>query len=379
MTKKTTSTIRSSQKTSPRAATKTARPIPTPSELGYRWPAEWEPQRTTWLAWPHNRTDWPGKFEPIPYVYGEIIRTLTRVGQVDLIVNDAKAEARAREILTNVNVLPARSARLVFHQWPTNRVWLRDSGPTFVKHKSGEVSACDWRFNAWAKYKDWRLDNTLPEKIADLRAYRRFIPMRDAENEFVLEGGSIDGNGRGLVLTTEECLLSEVQQRNPGLTPAQIERTLCRMLGAKKVLWLERGIVGDDTHGHIDDIARFVGPRTVVAADEPDPADPNHAILRANLKRLRKMTDARGHALDVVSLPLPTPVVFKGQRVPASYTNFYISNGLVLVPTFDDVHDLAALNILQKVLPRHKIVPIYCGDLIWGLGAIHCMTQQEPA
>jgi agmatine deiminase len=195
----------------------------------------------------------------------------------------------------------------------------------------------------------------------------------------VLEGGSIDVNGRGLLLTTEECLLSTEQQRNPGMTREQIEAALGRMLGAKKVLWLERGIMGDDTHGHVDDIARFTGPRTVLAASEDDTADPNHGILKENLKRLRKMTDTAGRTLEVVTLPMPAPVIFKGQRVPASYANFYISNRTVLVPTFDDPNDLKALNTIQRVLPKHSIVPIYCGDLIWGLGAIHCMTQQEPA
>jgi len=346
-------------------------------------PAEWEPQRATWLAWPHNRTDWPGKFEPIPYVYAEIVRHLARSARVELIVNHAAAEARARTILTHVNVLPMQQARIAFHRWPTNRGWLRDSGPIFVKHKSGAVALTRWRFNAWAKYKNWQLDCLLPQKIADLRSCRAFEARASestaAAHNMVLEGGSIDVNGRGLLLTTEECLLSSVQQRNPGMTRPQIEATLSRMLGVTKVLWLDSGIVGDDTHGHVDDIARFVAPRIVLAATEPDPSDPNHKILKQNLSRLRKMTDTAGHPLEIVPLPMPAPVVFKGQRVPASYANFYISNRTVLVPTFDDPNDLRALNTIQRVLPRHTIVPIYCGDLIWGLGAIHCMTQQEPA
>jgi len=353
-----------------------------PSALGYRMPAEWEPQRATWLAWPHNRTDWPGKFEPIPYVYAEIVRRLARAARVELIVNDAKAEAGARTILTHANVLPLLADRIAFHQWPTNRGWLRDSGPIFVKSKAGKVALTNWKFNAWAKYRNWQLDNTLPEKIAELRVCTAFDSVIDnAGNprQMVLEGGSIDVNGRGLLLTTEECLLSPVQQRNPGMTCEQIEATLGCMLGVKKVLWLERGIVGDDTHGHVDDIARFVGPRTVLAAYEADPSDANHAILKDNLKRLRKMTDIAGKPLEVISLPMPAPVVFKGQRVPASYANFYISNRTVLVPTFDDPNDLKAMNIIQRALPRHSVVPIYCGDLIWGLGAVHCMTQQEPA
>jgi agmatine deiminase len=373
-----------------------------PASLGYRMPAEWEPQRATWLAWPHNRSDWPGKFEPIPYVYAEIVRHLAAVTRVELIVNDAAAEARARTILAHANVVPVLEARIAFHHWPTNRGWLRDSGPIFVKHKSGKVALTNWKFNGWAKYRNWQLDNTLPEKIAELRGCLEFeaigngvgyaakdaAPVADAGNaslpaagarQMVLEGGSIDVNGRGLLLTTEECLLSPVQQRNPGVSREQIESTLRAMLGVKKILWLECGIVGDDTHGHVDDIARFVGPRTVLAAFEPDPADPNHAILKENLTRLKKMIDTAGKPLEIIPLPMPAPVVFKGQRVPASYANFYIANGRVLVPTFDDPNDLKALNTIQRAMPKHTIVPIYCGDLIWGLGAIHCMTQQEPA
>jgi agmatine deiminase len=353
-----------------------------PASLGYRMPAEWEPQRATWLAWPHNRGDWPGKFEPIPYVYAEIVRHLARSTRVELIVNDAKSESRARTVLTYANVLPALQANIRFHQWPTNRGWLRDSGPLFVKHKGGKVALTNWSFNAWAKYRNWQLDNTLPEKIAEVRGCQSFKAANEVGNksrQMVLEGGSIDVNGRGLLLTTEECLLSPVQQRNPGMTRENIEGVLGKMLGVKKILWLERGIVGDDTHGHVDDIARFIGPRTVLAASEADPADENHLILEENLKRLRKMTDTMGKVLKVIPLPMPAPVFFKGQRVPASYANFYISNRTVLVPTFDDPNDLKALNIIQQALPKHGVVPIYCGDLIWGLGAIHCMTQQEPA
>src|SRR6266568_715385 len=351
-----------------------------PAALGYRMPAEWEPQRATWLAWPHNRSDWPGKFEPIPYVYAEIVRHLARAARVELIVNDEQAETRARAILAHANVLPALESRIGFHQWPTNRGWLRDSGPIFVKHKTGKVALTNWTFNAWAKYKNWQLDNQLPDNIANTFGCTRFdAPPNAKRGPMVLEGGSIDVNGRGLLLTTEECLLSPIQQRNPGMTREQIESTLGRMLGVKKVLWLERGIVGDDTHGHVDDIARFVALRTVLAASEANPADENHSILKENLKRLKKMTDTTGKALEVIPLPMPAPVIFKGQRVPASYANFYISNGTVLVPTFDDPNDLAALNTIQRVLPKHRVIPIYCGDLIWGLGAIHCMTQQEPA
>ena len=346
-------------------------------------PAEWEPQRATWLAWPHNRSDWPGKFAPIPYVYAEIVRHLARAARVELIVNDAEAEERARAILTDANVLPALGGThwisSLAHQ---SRMAARLRADLCARCKAGSVAVTNWKFNAWAKYRNWQLDNTLPEKIAEVRGcgvFEAAVEMHGHVRPMVLEGGSIDVNGRGLLLTTEECLLSPVQQRNPGMTREEIEGALGRMLGVKKVLWLERGIVGDDTHGHVDDIARFIGPRTVLAASEDDPADPNHAILKENLKRLRKMTDTAGRALEMVPLPMPAPVVFKGQRVPASYANFYISNRTVLVPTFDDPNDLKALNTIQRVLPKHSVVPIYCGDLIWGLGAIHCMTQQEPA
>jgi agmatine deiminase len=351
-----------------------------PASAGFRMPAEWEPQRATWLAWPHNRSDWPGKFAPIPYVYAEIVRHLARAARAELIVNDEQAEAGARTILTDANVLPALQDRIGFHRWRTNRGWLRDSGPIFVRNKQGEVAVTNWKFNAWAKYRNWQLDNLLPEKVAEARGCRVFCADNREEGQpMVLEGGSIDVNGRGLLLTTEECLLSSEQQRNPGMSCEQIESTLAAMLGVKKVLWLERGIVGDDTHGHIDDIARFVGSRTVLAAYEDDPADANHEILKENWRRLKKMTDTAGRPLEVITLPMPAPVVFKGQRVPASYANFHISNDTVLVPTFDDPNDVRALTTIDRVLPRHKIVPIYCGDLIWGLGAIHCMTQQEPA
>jgi agmatine deiminase len=353
-----------------------------PAELGYRMPAEWERQRATWLAWPHNHSDWPGKFEPIPFVYAEIVRQLVHDTQVEIIVRDAKAEAQARQILTDANVIPNWEQRVSFHQWPTNRGWLRDSGPLFVRGKGRKIAVTDWKFNGWAKYKNWQLDDLLPEKIAEVRGYPTFeasVEVKGQSRQMVLEGGSIDVNGQGLLLTTEECLLSPVQQRNPGMKREDIEAALGRTLGVTKVLWLERGIVGDDTHGHVDDIARFVGPNTILAAVEENRRDPNYSILQQNLKRLEKMTDTDGKALDIVALPMPTPIVYKGQRVPASYANFYIANRQVLVPTFNDLNDLKALNVIQRVLPKRTVVPIYCGDLIWGLGAIHCMTQQEPS
>jgi agmatine deiminase len=355
-----------------------------PAERGYRMPAEWEPMAATWLAWPHNRGDWPGRFAPIPFVYAEIVRQLARVGRVEIIVNDEPAEAKARAVLEFVHVVEPGSrlpANLRFHRWPTNRGWTRDSGPIFVRDRHGNVAITNWRFNAWAKYRNWQLDDQLPGRIARLLRVTMFEPEFAAggnRRHVVLEGGSIDVNGRGLLLTTEECLLSQTQQRNPGMSRQEIERVLGRFLGAKKILWLERGIAGDDTHGHVDDIARFVAPNTVVAAFEPDPSDANHQPLRENLKRLQKTIGTQGQPLRVIPLPMPSPVVIRGQRVPASYANFYIFNGIVLVPTFNQPNDRLALNTLADAMPKHTVIPIYCGDLIWGLGAVHCMTQQQP-
>ncbi|MGA2991589.1 MAG: agmatine deiminase family protein [Candidatus Korobacteraceae bacterium] len=360
-------------------------------------PAEWEPMAAVWLCWPHNRSDWPGKFAAIPFVYAEIVRHLARVGRVEIIVQHEAAEASARAVLAFAGVIGAgkRPANLRFHRWPTNRGWTRDSGPIFIRHRSGKIAIINWSFNGWAKYRNWQLDDQLPQRIASFLELPVFEPeftsrrratAVDVRTAFagnrgrrvVLEGGSIDSNGQGLLLATEECLLSRRQQRNPGMSRADLEDVLGRFLGVRKVLWLQRGIAGDDTHGHVDDIARFVGPRTIVAACEADRSDANYEPLRENLKRLRRMTDTAGRRLRVIPLPMPSPIVIRGQRVPASYENFFIFNGLVLVPTFNQPGDRLALNTLAEAMPKHTIVPIYCGDLIWGLGAIHCMTQQQP-
>jgi agmatine deiminase len=351
-----------------------------PRELGYRMPAEWEPHRATWLGWPHNRTDWPGKFEPIPWVYAEIIRYLSRVEDVNILVRNAAAKAQARDALTSCG---ANLKRVKFHLWPMNRVWTRDSGPIFIKRSSGDndVAITNWRFNAWAKYPDCKLDDQLPHRVAKLLKLREFTPIVERSGKpyrVVLEGGSIDVNGQGMMLTTEECLLSKVQQRNPGLTRNDLEKIFSDYLGVEKLIWLGRGIVGDDTHGHVDDISRFVAADVVVTAVERSRGDANYEPLQENLKRLRAATGLEGRKLQIVELPLPRPVIFKKQRLPASYANFYIANNLVLVPTFNDPNDRVALNTLAEVLPKHEVVGIYCGDFIWGLGAIHCATQQQP-
>jgi agmatine deiminase len=346
----------------------------TPRSLGYRMPAEWEPHAATWLAWPHNAADWPGRFHPIPWVYCDIIRHLTRVEDVHLLVENEAAEQRARALLGKTG---ARVERVHFHQWPTDRVWMRDSGPIFVKRAEG-VGITNWRFNAWAKYDDWESDDQLPARASELLQVPSWTPDFNGQR-VVLEGGSIDVNGRGTLITTAECLLSQVQQRNPGLSREDLERVFHEYLGIDQVLWMNRGIAGDDTHGHVDDITRFVGPQTIVTVTEPNSADDNHLPLAENLERLRRARNPEGHPYHIVELPMPAPVVFQGQRLPASYANFYIANGLVLIPTFNDANDRKALNVLAEVFPDRQVVGIHSGDLVWGLGTLHCMSQQQPA
>lgn len=341
----------------------------------FRMPAEWERHASTWLAWPHRESDWPGKLPVIPWVYAEIIRAITRTERVDLLVPDVVAGRRGSEILAQSGVSPSS---LVIHEVPTDRSWLRDSGPIFVRDNSGHRVVLDWHFNAWAKYPDWTLDDRIPEFIASRRGLPRCQPGHNG-HRVVLEGGSIDVNGAGLLLTTEECLLSKTQERNPPLCRADYEQVFATFLGVRKVLWLDRGIVGDDTHGHVDDLARFVGPRTVVAVVEADPHDENYTLLQENLDRLRGMTDLDGGKLEVVPLPMPRPILFDGVRLPASYANFYIANGAVIVPTFNDPADRVALGTLAELFPTREVVGIHCLDLVWGLGTLHCMTQQEPA
>jgi agmatine deiminase len=381
-------------------------------------PAEWEPHAATWLAWPHFRGDWPGKFEPIPWVYAEIIRNLSRHERVELIVKDAVAEKLARKTLKRAHAL---NDKVRFHRWPTNRVWTRDSGCAFVRESAGAkapssygelnagpeallhpkpaggsragstrlegvpfnesaygIAAVKWRFNAWAKYPNWKYDEKIGSLMARAADAQKFRPMF-GKTRMVLEGGSIEVNGRGSLITTEECLLSRVQQRNPGMKKKDYEKIFAEYLGATNVIWLGSGIVGDDTHGHVDDITRFVSPDTVVTCVDADPASENYEALRDNLRRLRDATTEDGKPLATIDLPMPAPVYFEGVRLPASYANFYIGNGVVLVPVFNDPNDRVALDMFADIFPDREIVPIYCGDLIWGFGAIHCMTQQQPA
>jgi agmatine deiminase len=347
----------------------------TPAARGFRMPAEWEPHAATWLAWPHRESDWPGKLVVIPWVYGEIVRALSRRERVNLIVQDADDRDYAKDLLAQVGVV---QSNVTLWELPTDRSWVRDSGPIFVVNAAGERAVLDWHFNAWAKYPDWTLDDRVPELVAEKCGLPRWQPVHGGRR-VVLEGGAIDVDGRGLLLTTEECLLGKTQERNPTLDRAGYERVFADYLGVEKVLWLGRGIVGDDTHGHVDDLARFVSPGRVVTVVESNPADENYAPLQENLERLKGMTDAAGRKLDVVPLPMPRPLAFDGTRLPASYANFYIANGVVIVPTFNDPADRVALGTLAELFPDREVVGIHCVDLVWGFGTLHCMTQQEPS
>jgi agmatine deiminase len=347
----------------------------TPFDLGYRMPAEWEPHAATWLAWPHEKTDWPGKFAPIPWVYADIVRHLAEVERVRILVEHTGAERAARTVLRKAGA--DLSAADFFHV-PTNRGWIRDFGPIFVRTRSGTTGVTNWRFNAWAKYDDWQKDDAANDRLEHKLKWKIWRPFHRGRR-VVLEGGSIEVNGCGSLITTEECLLSPVQARNPALSRQDLERVFRDYLGISHVLWLKSGIAGDDTHGHVDDLARFVNATTVVTVVEKDPSEENYLPLRENLALLREMRDQDGRPLRIVTLPMPEPVEFDGLRLPASYANFYIANGIVLVPTFNDPNDRVALDALAAVFPDRKIVGIACLDLLLGLGTLHCMTQQEPA
>jgi len=340
----------------------------------FAMPAEWEAHEATWLAWPHNTSDWPGRFGPIPWVWGEIVRKIAPGERVELLVNDLAHEARARRLLARVG---APLAAVRFRRFPTNRVWARDFGPIFVRDGRGTAIA-RFRFNAWAKYPDWKRDDAVPGRAAKALG-ARLLPVRAGAREVVLEGGSIDVNGAGSIMTTEECLLdAAVQVRNPGLDRSAYERVFADALGARHTIWLGRGIAGDDTHGHVDDLARFVGPRTIVLVQEPDGADENHRPLAENRERLESARLEDGSRPEVVALPMPAPVVCDGRRLPASYANFYVCNAGVLVPTFNDPQDRVALGTLGELFRDRPVVGIHASDLVWGLGTLHCLSQQQP-
>jgi agmatine deiminase len=337
----------------------------------FRMPAEWEPHEGTWLAWPHNEDHWPGNFSPIPRVYAEVIRALACGEKVFVCVNDSAMEQKAREMLHQAELDAGLLKQVTFFQIPTDASWSRDHGPIFVKDDSGQLMILDFVFNSWGrKYPPWDQDDAVPQHVGKLFG----LPI--LEPGIVLEGGSIDVNGKGTLLTTEQCLLN--QNRNPHLNREQIEEYLSKYLGASNILWLKDGIVGDDTDGHVDDLARFVNSQTVVCVVEENKDDENYGILKRNYEDLKKMKDQDGDFLNVVTLPMPDPIFYDGNRLPASYANFYIANHSVLIPTFRVRQDQEAMKILEELFPDRNVIGIDCVDLVWGLGTIHCSTQQHP-
>jgi agmatine deiminase len=347
----------------------------TPHSLGFRMPAEWKPHEGTFLGWPHELTDWPGKFAPIPWAFAEIVRHLARVERVYLLVEDRAAESRVKLILKKSH---ANLENVQFMGIRTDRGWMRDSGPICVANKSGQAALNHFVFNGWAKYPNHKTDAQAVTRINKTLRRKIFLPMHNG-GRVILEGGSIDVNGLGTLLTTEECLQSKIQERNPGFTKNDYEEVFRDYLGVTNVIWLKNGIAGDDTHGHVDDLSRFVDPTTVVTIVEDNKSDANYSALQENFTLLKSAKDQSGNPLHVETLPMPAPVFFDNQRLPASYANFYIANKVVLVPVFNDRNDRIALNTLAKLFPGREIVPIYCRDLVLGLGTIHCMTQQLPA
>jgi agmatine deiminase len=331
-------------------------------------PAEWEPHQATWLSWPHDAAMWPVPLDRVQHAYAQMVAALARSETVHLNVNDAAMEAHARAVLAEAGT----AGDIRFHHIPTNDAWCRDHGAIFTTCTDApHLRALNWEYNAWGgKYPPYDLDNAVPPQMAQALG----VPC--VAGGMILEGGSIDVNGAGLLLTSEACLLHP--NRNPHLSRAEVEQRLCAMLGVQRVLWLADGIVGDDTDGHVDDIARFVAPDTVLAAVEDDPTDANYAPLRENLERLHAMRDQHGHPLRVLKLPMPPAQYYQGERLPASYANFYIANRVVLLPTFADPRDEQARAVLEQCFPGREVVGIDCRDLILGLGAVHCLTQQVP-
>jgi len=339
-----------------------------------RFPAEFEPHAATWIAWPHHEPDWPGKIEPIAWVYAEIVRILARHERVEILCHDEDLRESARQ------AIEAHGTRDNYrlHVLPTDRVWLRDSAPTGVVDDAGRVRLVNWRFNAWAKYDNYARDSKVGEAVARITGLARDEPKRpDTGERVVLEGGAIDTDGEGTLLVTEECLLSDVQTRNPGLSREGYEQVFRNALGIRQTVWLGEGCVGDDTHGHVDDIARFTAPGVIALAYESDPGDENHRRSVDNLERLR-LAGFDGSERTAVLLPFPRPVMMNGERLPASYANFYVANGVVIVPTFNDANDRVALNTLAELFPGREVVGIHAVDLVWGLGTLHCLTQQQP-
>jgi agmatine deiminase len=358
-------------------------PALTPYAEGYAMPAEWEPHAATWLAWPHEASDWPGKFAAIPWVFAEMVRVISDSERVRLIVGNAAQEREAKHALKSSGV---ELARLDFVRAPTDRSWTRDFVPTFVTRRTKKgapapLAAIGWRFDGWKRYPNHKKDALAGRVAAAFGKVPVLEPILSRAGKpyhFVLEGGAIDVDGEGTLLATEQCLLDGKQARNPALGRALTEQVLRDFAGAEKVLWLGRGIAGDDTGGHIDDFARFVGPGRIALALETNRRDPNYKVLAEARERLSGERDARGRRLEIVPLPMPAPVVFAKQRLPASYANFYVATRSVLVPTFGDPQDRVALGVIAELFPGREVVGIHSRDLVLGLGTLHCSTQQEP-
>ena len=354
-------------------------PKNTPSSMGFSMPAEWDHHEATWLAWPHNPTDWPDKLDTICWVYGEIVRKILPGERIRMLVNSAAGEMTAQRYLERAGADPTR---VEFIRHPTNRGWMRDSGPIFVRrhwNRRTETAIVHFHFNAWAKYSDWKKDRQVPE-VAARHLSKRLFDAHVGNRKFVLEGGGIEVNGRGTLLTTEECYLqSEIQVRNAGLDRKGFEKALHDYLGATNVFWLAGGVAGDDTHGHVDDICRFVDPKTLVLVKEENPEDVNYGPLNENWERIRDLRLEEGSRPEVIALPMPDPIFFDGDRLPASYANFYIANHAVLVPTFNDPKDRLALGLLGELFKDRIVVGIHAVDLVLGFGTLHCLTQQQPA
>jgi agmatine deiminase len=351
----------------------------TPSSMGFSMPAEWDQHEATWLAWPHNPTDWPDKLEAVCWVYGEMVRKISPGEHIRMLINSAAGEKTARRYLKRAGADPTR---VEFIRHPTNRGWMRDSGPIFVRrHRNGrtETAIVDFHFNAWAKYPDWKKDRQVPQ-VAARHLSKRIFDAQAGNREFVLEGGGIEVNGRGTLLTTEECYLqSETQVRNPGLDRKGFEKALNGYLGATNVFWLAGGVTGDDTHGHVDDICRFVDRKTLLLVKEENTEDANYGPLNENWDRIQGLRLEDGSRPEVIALPMPDPIFFDRDRLPASYANFYIANHAVLVPTFNDPKDRLALGVLGELFKDRIVVGVHAVDLVLGFGTLHCLTQQQPA
>ena len=340
----------------------------------YRMPAEWEPQKSTWIAWPHNKSDWPGKFNEIPWVFGKIISTLSLDQPVNILV---QGNSHKKKVVFILNILGAKIKNIKLIVCKTDRAWARDFLPIFLKDKKNRNILSNWQFNAWAKYKNYRNDNKAYLKVKKFKKMKVISPIH-MRKKIVLEGGSIDVNGNGLILTTKQCLLSKVQQRNKNFKIHDYNQIFNKFFGVRKVIWLNKGIYGDDTNGHIDDIARFVSKNKIFIAKENNLKDKNFKNLNENIKLIKKFKRLHKEKLKVIYLPMPKAKFIDGIRVPASYLNFYIANKVVLVPSFNDTNDKIVIKIFKKHFKNRKIISINCSKLVWGFGTIHCMTQQEP-